>query len=258
MDELRGQPAGANGTDQSIFLGTVPDGMWASDLGLVLDGTTGHFPIRTVRRHEAVFAQGARQECLFVILSGGVRSYFVSPQGREFTLAFWAPGHLVGAPLDFDGRRHGWSGEAIVDTRLAVLPVAEIERLMCTNNAFALQFLKLLSRKSTCYSSLLQFIATSTVRERLEMVIAILVAAYGAKRDGEIFLGVPVTQAELARFTGCTRQAVQKHLQALATSGRLRIHKGRIYLPDPGRRPGPLERREDRMPCQSPSPVGTC
>lgn len=221
---------------QSIFLGQMSDERMRGG-GPLVDFTESEVrrlmaygSVRTVPRGTVLFAQGGQQDSLFVILSGGIRSYFVSSQGKEFTLGFWAPGHLVGAPLDFEDRRHSWSGEAIFQSHVLVLAVNRIERLVREDPGFAYMFIKIISQKSRYYSSLLQYIATSSVKQRLERVLRLFVIAFGVERDGEIFLRFPVTHSDLARLTGSSRQAIQKQIQTLVEAGRVRVHKGRFFI----------------------------
>src|SRR6185312_2232835 len=55
--------------------------------------TPQKFPVDT-----AVFSQGERQTRVFIIDSGLVRTFYVSPSGHEITLAYWKPGNIVGTP----------------------------------------------------------------------------------------------------------------------------------------------------------------
>jgi len=243
---------------QSIFLGQISDervqggGPLADFTEAEVRRLMDYGSARTVARGTVLFAQGGQQDSLFVILSGGIRSYFVSPQGKEFTLGFWAPGHLVGAPLDFDDRRHSWSGEAIFESRVLSLSVNRIEHLVREDPRFAYMFIKIISQKSTYYSSILQYIATSSVRQRLERALQLFVLAFGVERNGEIFLRFPVTHSDLARLTGSSRQAIQKQIQTLIEAGQVRVHKGRLFIASDK---GAKLAGADEIPGEAPEPA---
>ena len=55
------------------------------------------------------FQQGEPHDGIHFIRTGRVRSYYVSPGGREITLAYWPKGHFVGAPQILGGGEHMWT-----------------------------------------------------------------------------------------------------------------------------------------------------
>jgi len=69
-----------------------------------------------------LFRQGEPHEGIFILRAGAVRSYYVSPAGREITLANWAPGNFVGGPEIFGGGVHVWSGIAVQSGHAILLP----------------------------------------------------------------------------------------------------------------------------------------
>ncbi len=70
-----------------------------------------------LRDNETLFAQGARHDGVFLIESGLIRTFYISPSGREITLAYWQPGNIVGTPPVMSTGIHMWSGVASEDTR---------------------------------------------------------------------------------------------------------------------------------------------
>ena len=60
-----------------------------------------------------IFSQGTQHDGIYLIETGRVRVFYVSPAGREVTLAYWHPGNFVGGPEVFGESFHVWNG---VDT----------------------------------------------------------------------------------------------------------------------------------------------
>jgi CRP-like cAMP-binding protein len=131
-----------------------------------------------------VFHQGNRQDGIFLIESGRVRTYYTSPAGREITLAYWTQGHFVGGPEIFGGGTHVWSGLAIGPTATRHLPGPAIRRLMTDMPALAVCLVEALSHKGRCYSELLQVLATQSVEERLRQLLQNLGRLYGIEQRG--------------------------------------------------------------------------
>jgi len=54
------------------------------------------------KRGDVLFMQGARHATDFLVTSGAIQTYYVSPLGKEITLAYWSTGDFLGGP-DFLG-----------------------------------------------------------------------------------------------------------------------------------------------------------
>ena len=77
--------------------------------------------LRCLTDNETLFAQGERHDGVFLIESGLIRTFYMSPAGREITLAYWQPGNIVGTPQVLGTGTHMWSGVAVgADRRVGV------------------------------------------------------------------------------------------------------------------------------------------
>ncbi|QYY33661.1 Crp/Fnr family transcriptional regulator (plasmid) [Cupriavidus pinatubonensis] len=161
---------------------------------------------------ELLFRQGDAHDGIFLIESGLVKSYYVSEDGRELTLGFWAKGNYVGAPQVFGGDQHAWSSVAVAYTRCLVLPGPEL-RILCGKHAdLALALIDALVHKSQCYCALLQLLSTHSMRVRLARLLAMLAA-----RDDGAIRGF--SHSELASMIGSTRQWVSLSLARFEDTG---------------------------------------
>jgi len=68
--------------------------------------------IRSFRKGEFLFHQGEPHRGIHIIKSGKIRSLYTSPGGKEFTLAYWTPGHFIGAPQVLGGGDNMWTSVA--------------------------------------------------------------------------------------------------------------------------------------------------
>jgi CRP-like cAMP-binding protein len=108
-------------TDQSIYIGRSP--LYAPKPVYLLAGLTSVERKKVLSLGESrfvpagkqVFLQGQPHVGILIILNGQIRSYYVSPAGREITLAYWGAGHFVGGHEIFGGGVHmvGGSGQGL-------------------------------------------------------------------------------------------------------------------------------------------------
>ncbi len=187
------------------------------------------------RRGQLVFEQGEKHTGIFIIQTGTVRSFYVAPNGREITLAFWQPGNFVGGPEIFGGGTHIWSGEAATDVTLLFLDDSKLRSLVRTVPAFAIGLIEGLAAKGKCYSSILQALGTRSAIARLAQLVLILCEDHSTtlipSRRGR---PMP-THGDLASVVGVTRQWVSVALKRFQQNGLIAIKRGEIELLRPDR-----------------------
>jgi CRP/FNR family transcriptional regulator, cyclic AMP receptor protein len=181
------------------------------------------------RRHyrvgETLFLQGDTHDGIFLIESGLVKSYYVSEDGRELTLGFWAGGHYVGAPQMFGGSQHAWTSLAAAHTECLWLSGPQLRELSTRHNDLALALIDALVHKSQCYCALLQLLATHSMRVRLARLLGMLSAREGGAVTG-------LSHHELAGMIGSTRQWVSLSMARFQDEGLLVRRSAGYEVPD--------------------------
>jgi CRP/FNR family cyclic AMP-dependent transcriptional regulator len=179
---------------------------------------------------DSLFRQGEPHRGIFVLLAGAVRSFYVSPNGREITLANWSAGNFVGGPDIFGDGVHVWSGTAIEPGYAVRLPGVAVRELMMQIPSFAIGLIQGLAFKGKCYSALLQMLGTRSVVERLAQLLLNLMELHGIDTDGSIIIAAPASHEELAAMVGATRQWVSITLERLRKRGVIQIRNRRLVI----------------------------
>lgn len=190
-----------------------------------------------LRRGELLFRQATVHDGIYLIRTGRIRTFFVSPAGREITLAYWVPHHFVGGPEVFGGGTHLWSGMAVSDAEVLHLRAAKLPRLIRELPGFAVALIEALVYKGRCFSSLIQMLGTQSASARLAHVILSLSQIYGrtVKTPGgatEVVIAQTFTHEQLASMIGVTRQWVSTTLSKFRRDGILRTDGRRIVVLD--------------------------
>jgi CRP-like cAMP-binding protein len=187
---------------------------------------------RFYRPKQIVFRQGAHHGGIYLILSGSVRTFFVSPAGREITFAFWTDNYYVGGPEVFGGGSHLWSGSALEPSEILYLPADELLALCTEMPAFGIFLIDSLSLKGACFSNALQFIATRSAKARLCCLILSL-RRLRDTRNGELAnLPASLTHQQIASMIGVTRQWVSQSLHRLEERGMITLADGQLAVLD--------------------------
>jgi CRP-like cAMP-binding protein len=185
---------------------------------------------RTFEIDQPLFEQGDPHDGIYLIETGRVSSYYLSPSGRQITLAYWFPGNLVGALSVFGGGTRMWGSSAVRRSETIFLPGPDLRRVALGSAAIAVALIEVLSFKARCYSTMAQMVGTRSATERLEHLLAFLARTYGRKEQGSIAITVSLNQAELASLIGSSRQWVTMQLSRLQKGGVIRYNRGMIVI----------------------------
>ena len=181
--------------------GNILQGLANEDVSTILSRAA----IRRFKQNEAIFCQGRPYDGIFIIQTGRVRTYYVSPAGREYTLAYWTIGHFVGVPEVYGTGNNLWAAEAATpSTTLAILSSADIVWLVGHVPAFAVSLVEGLVYKGRCLSTAVQMLGTRSMTSRL----AHLLLALSRRRETHLNIPEPFTHSDLAKMIGSTRQWV--------------------------------------------------
>lgn len=179
-----------------------------------------------------VFRQGDPHDGIFIILSGQVRTFYSGPSGREITLAYWSPGNFVGGPEMFGASQHVWSGQAVRHTQALHLRGGALRRLMERMPRLAVALVEALVAKGKAYSALIHMLGTRSAAERLAQLLLLMAALNGRRTPTGIVIGRTLTQEELAKMVGSTRQWVTTSLDRFREQGFIAIMPNKIVITD--------------------------
>jgi CRP/FNR family cyclic AMP-dependent transcriptional regulator len=188
----------------------------------------GH--LRSFEQDEPLWQQGDPHEGIYLISEGRVRSFYISPSGREVTLAYWLAGNFVGGPDIFGGIPHVWCSSATRRCEIIFLPGPSLRRLALESAPIAVALLDAVGFKARCYSAMAQMLGTRSATEWLERLLFFLATAYGLKGDDGIVIAASFNHADLAALIGSTRQWVTVQFSSLQRRGVLRYSRGMILI----------------------------
>jgi len=180
---------------------------------------------------DTIFSQHLATTATFVIMEGLVRTYYLSPVGREVTMAFWSTGDLIGGPAFFGERpRHIWSAQAIGPTRVLAISTKALKQLAQEVPAVALGIIDALSFKLHWVSLMLQTMGTESVTQRLATLLLRLSETYGEPAQEGISIRYPFSQADLASMVGATRPWVSTMFGRLQKEGIVAMRSRHIVI----------------------------
>jgi CRP/FNR family cyclic AMP-dependent transcriptional regulator len=190
-------------------------------------GVPRHYP-----RGTALFHERQPGDRVMVVLSGTVKLCSVSEDGREVLLALRGPGDLLGELGALDGRPRSASAIALEEVEALVMPAADFKSFLEGHPRAAVVILEMLAtRLRDADRKRIEFAAQDSM-SRVAARIVELSESFGEEGDGEIRIDLPISQEELAGWTGCSRDSVVKALQSMRGLGWIDTERRRIIVHD--------------------------
>lgn len=168
---------------------------------------------------------------VFFVVQGAVRVLLrTADGGRTQILDEFAAGDLVGEMSAIDDAPRSARVEALVRTRLCVMPAAAFLDLAFTSRIVGLRLMRLLTARVRGQNQRLLEHTALPIRLRL---VAELLRLSRPRPDGTRALSPPPTQEELADRIGARRETVSREVASLSRSGLVRRTRSALVLDDP-------------------------
>lgn len=189
---------------------------------------------KTVRRGAFLFRKGETCHGLYVVVSGRIKIYRASPDGREQVLHVEGPGQPVAELPLFDSGAYPASARALEDSRVLFLPRDSFQWLYQNNPEIADAVIRDLGRRLRRLVRVVEKVSLKDVPARVAATLLEYADAADAARDGGAFR-VPRTQEELAAELATTRESVARALAGLRREGVIAQEGARVRILDAAR-----------------------
>ena len=192
----------------------------------------GRGTVRRFARGSALFHERQLSDRVLVLLRGRVKLTRVSEDGDEVILAIRQPGDLVGEQSAIDGETRSATAVALEEVEALAVPTGDFLGFLEQSPRAALQIARLLSRRlRDADRKRFEFAAQDSVG-RVAARIVELAERFGSPVESGVQIDLPISQEELAGWTGCSREAVSKALQTLRAPGWIQTRRRHITVLD--------------------------
>lgn len=189
------------------------------------------FPIKKFTRGDIVLHQDAEPSCVYFIKSGIIKSYNLTSKGEEKPIELST--HLDVFPI-------GWFMniithaqyyyEAITDSEVFCIPKNELTTYLRNNSESMFQMLTRQVERSTHTQLRLNALEHSKAYDKVVSTLHYFALRFGrdVARD-TVKIPLPLTQQDVANFTGLTRETVSAEFKKL-TDQQILGHQQQAYV----------------------------
>ncbi|MEU7838638.1 Crp/Fnr family transcriptional regulator [Nonomuraea sp. NPDC052129] len=185
---------------------------------------------RRWERGTTVMSEGDTSDWVLVLTEGRVKVSSHTSSGTEVVLAVRGPGGLLGEMSAIDGSPRSATVTALEP--IAGIVVRDFPAFLQAHGRIAVLLMQLVTgrlrdadRKRIEYGA---FDTTGRVATRLIE----LAERYGEKTNSGVRVALPLSQDELAGWTGASREAVSKALRLLRDRGLIETGRRRVVIHD--------------------------
>jgi CRP/FNR family transcriptional regulator, cyclic AMP receptor protein len=180
-----------------------------------------------------LFHEGDDAGPVVVLLTGRVKVSTLGGSGREAIVAVRGPGDLIGELSAIDGGPRSATVTTLEPTEVLLVAGSAFARFLETHLRIALVLLRMVAGRLRYADSQQAQFATQDVVGRVATRLLELGARFGVADGERIEIELPLSQEELAAWTGSSREAVSKALQQLRTLHIVETGRKHITVLDP-------------------------
>jgi len=174
------------------------------------------------KQGEVLFSEGDDATGFFVLMSGRLKIFKLSFEGKEQILHFVDPGDPFAEVAMFAGSHYPAHAEALKESRAIFFPRAAFEKLIKRDPDLAMNMLAILSQRLKYFSRLVEDLSLKEVPQRLAAYLVYL----GGTGNNNLPVDLNISKGQLASLLGTIPETLSRILNKLAAQGLIEV-KGR-------------------------------
>jgi CRP-like cAMP-binding protein len=187
---------------------------------------------RTFPKGTTIFNEGESSDRVVIVLEGRVKISYFTEDGKEVVLAVRGAGEILGDMSAIDGRPRSATGTTLEQTECIVLTVDDFKDFLSSKPGAGFAYIELLvDRLRDSDLKRIEFSAYDSAG-RLARRLLELAERFGERTDSGTRINLPLSQEELAGWTGSSREAVAKALQTFRSRGWIETGRRSITILD--------------------------
>ena len=177
------------------------------------------------QRGQTLFSEGSKAGGFYVIVSGKVKIFKLSLEGKEQILHIFGGGELFGEVPVFAGGQYPAHAEALEATRVLFLSRDGFVRLIQKEPSLAMNMLGILCHRLRRFTHLVEDLSLKEVPGRLAAYLLYL----SDRNGGSDHLDLDITKGQLASLLGTIPETLSRILGRMSQQGLIQVD-GRVIV----------------------------
>lgn len=186
--------------------------------------------LKKVEKKEILFSDGEEARGFYVILSGKIKLYKVSPEGKEQILHIVsAPDAFAEAALFLEGSYPAFA-EALTDCQLLFFPKRDFIQLIEKNPQLSINMIVTLSHYLKRFASLIEELSLKEVSSRVAKYLMDLSLKLSKEGKSPKEVELDLSKTQLALKLGTISETLSRTLAKMKAKGIIDVKKNKILI----------------------------
>ncbi len=196
-----------------------------------LDIFLKRFTLKSFKKGDVILHQDAEPTGVFAVQDGVIKTYNITSKGEEKPIGFTIKNNFFPLGWMFDKTyKSQYYYEAMCDSQAYAVPRSELVEFLKNNNSAMCQMLNRCVEEALNHQMRINALSQSKAAEKVIHTIHYLALCFGRDvRTDIVEIPLPLTQQDVANFTGLTRETVSVELKKLATQ-KVLFYRNRSYV----------------------------
>ncbi|NDV24451.1 Crp/Fnr family transcriptional regulator [Desulfovibrio sp. JC022] len=189
-----------------------------------LERLSGHAVINEIPKKSVFFSEDKTSKGLHILLTGKVKLFKISDEGKEQTIFVFGPGEPFCLCSVFSDGVLPANMSALEDSRVLFINPAEYEKLVQEDPTILMQMMRVMSRRLKDAMEMIDSLALKQVPSRL--------AAYFLSREISGLVNMDISYRELSKIIGITPEALSRTMKKMSAGGLIDVNGTEIKIHD--------------------------
>jgi CRP/FNR family transcriptional regulator len=186
--------------------------------------------LKNIGKREILFSDGETTKGFYVILSGKVKLFKVSPEGKEQILhVVSAPDAFAEAALFLEGTYPAYA-ETLVESQLLFFPKRDFIQLIEKNPQLSINMIITLSHYLKKFASLIEELSLKEVSSRIAKYLVDLSVKLSKEGKNPKEVDLDLTKTQLALKLGTISETLSRTLAKMKSKGIIDVQKNKIRI----------------------------
>ena len=187
---------------------------------------------RYFRKDEVLFIAGEKAEGLYVIVSGSVRAFRDSVDGREQVIHVERAGGTVAEVPMFDDGNYPSTVAAEEETAALFLDKRDVRQLCLEHPEITLAALRVLAGRLRRCAELVETLSLKEVGQRVARFVLSEARRNGQQTNQGVVVTLTQTNQQIAARVGSVRDVVSRAISRLQNDGLIVVEDRKLTIPD--------------------------
>jgi len=179
---------------------------------------------------QMIFTEGDKADGFYIVVTGRVKIYKLSPEGKEQILHVIEPGEPFAEVAMFSGGTLPAHAEALKESRIVFIPRAAFIALIQQDPSIAMNMFGTLSIRLKRFTSLIEDLSLKEVPQRLAAYLLYL----SGDKDSQENFELTISKGQLASLLGTIPETLSRILKKMVDQGYIAMKGRTIEMRDKG------------------------